>query len=180
MKIAIMGYSGSGKSTLARELGEIYNAEVLHFDTVQFLPNWEIRNQEEKIKITEEFMNTHESWVMDGNYSKLFYERRAEEADIIILLLFNRFDCFRRAHKRYIQYKNTSRPDMTDGCNEKFDFEFMKWILWGGRKKSARARYREVIAKYGNKTVVLKNQKELNRYRESLKNLKMNREEKRQ
>lgn len=171
MKIAIMGYSGSGKSTLARELAEIYSADILHFDTVQFLPNWEVRNLDEKKKITEEFMDTHESWIIDGNYSKLFYERRIEEADWIILLLFNRFDCFRRAYKRYLKYKNTSRPDMTAGCNEKFDFEFMKWILWEGRKKSAKERYKKVISQYGNKTFVIKNQKQLDRCRELFKNL---------
>ena len=44
MKIAILGYSGSGKSTLARELAKIYNTDILHFDTIQFLPNWEVRS----------------------------------------------------------------------------------------------------------------------------------------
>ncbi len=38
MKIAIVGYSGSGKSTLARKLGTIFQADVLHLDTMQFLP----------------------------------------------------------------------------------------------------------------------------------------------
>ena len=168
MKIAIMGYSGSGKSTLARELAEIYSADILHFDTVQFLPNWEGRNLDEKKKITEEFMDTHESWIIDGNYSKLFYDRRMEEADEIILLLFNRFACLHRAYCRYRQYKNTTRPDMAQGCNEKLDFEFIKWILWDGRKKSAKERYQKVISEYGNKTVVIKNQKQLDQYRERL------------
>ena len=100
MKIAIIGYSGSGKSTLARILAEKYSVDVLHFDTVQFLPNWEIRSDEEKKQITKDFLDTHESWVIDGNYSKLSYERRMEEADQIILLLFNRFSCLFRAFLR--------------------------------------------------------------------------------
>ena len=91
MKIAIMGYSGAGKSTLARELAVLYHTDVLHFDSVQFLPNWEVRDIEEKKRMTEEFMDTHDSWVIDGNYSKLCYERRMEEGDVIVLLLFNRF-----------------------------------------------------------------------------------------
>lgn len=80
MKIVIAGYSGSGKSTLARKLAEIYQTDILHFDTVQFLPNWKIRSEDEKKRITEEFLNTHDSWVIDGNYSKQFYERRMAEA----------------------------------------------------------------------------------------------------
>ena len=169
MKIAIMGYSGSGKSTLAKELAQIYNADVLHFDTVQFLPNWEIRDPEEKKRITEDFMNTHDSWVIDGNYSKLCYERRVAEADRIILLLFNRWSCLYRAYRRYLKYKNTTRPDMAEGCNEKFDLEFIKWILWKGRSARAKKRYRDVILQYGSKVTVIKNQKELDRYLECLK-----------
>lgn len=79
MKIAIVGYSGSGKSTLARELARKYHTDVLHFDTVQFLPDWKVRSDEEKKRITENFLDTHDSWVIDGNYTKLFFERRMEE-----------------------------------------------------------------------------------------------------
>lgn len=161
MKISIMGYSGSGKSTLARRLGEIYGADVLHFDTVHFLPDWEIRSTEDKERITEEFMNTHDAWVIDGNYSKLFYERRLQEADVIILLLFNRFSCLYRVAKRYQKYRNTTRPDMAAGCNEKLDWEFVKWVLHDGRTERAKERYRSVIAKYPRKVLVVKNQHQL-------------------
>ena len=168
MKIAIVGYSGSGKSTLARELAQKYQTDVLHFDTVQFLPDWKIRSAEEKKRITENFLDTHDSWVIDGNYAKLFYERRMEEADIIILLLFNRFSCLYRAYRRYIKYKNTTRPDMAEGCNEKFDSVFIKWILWDERSKHEKERYKGLISKYGDKAVVIKNQKQLDIYIQSI------------
>ena len=169
MKIAIVGYSGSGKSTLARELAHIYQTEVLHFDAVHFLPNWKIRCKEEKLLMTQAFLDTHNSWVIDGNYSKLFYERRMEEADLIIILLFNRFSCLYRAYRRYLQYKNTTRPDMAEGCTEKFDFEFIKWILWEGRTKSARDRYNNLISQYKDKVVVIKNQKQLDAFIQGVK-----------
>ncbi len=109
-------------------------------------------------------MNTHDAWVMDGNYSKLFYERRLDEADVIILLLFNRFSCLHRAAKRYRKYRNTSRPDMAAGCNEKLDWEFIRWILHDGRTKESRARYRSVAEQYPQKVVIIRNQKELDGY----------------
>ena len=164
MKIAIVGYSGSGKSTLAQELSQKYETDVLHFDAVQFLPDWEIRSDEEKKRITENFLDRHDSWVIDGNYSKFFYERRMEEADTIILLLFNRFSCLCRAYRRYIKYKNTTRPDMAEGCKEKFDLAFVKWILWDGRRKREKERYKGLISKYGDKVVVINNQKQLDIY----------------
>ena len=164
MKIAILGYSGSGKSTLARKLGEYYNCDVLHFDAVQFLPNWEIRKQEEKERITKEFLDTHDAWVIDGNYSKLYLDQRLEEADMIILMLFNRFKCLYRVTKRYLKYRNQTRPDMGDGCNEKLDWEFVRWILRDGRKKQTRERYRRITEQYKEKTVVLKSQRQLDEW----------------
>ncbi len=169
MKIAILGYSGSGKSTLARMLADVYQTEVLHFDTVQFLPEWKIRNEEDKKQITKSFLDTHSSWVIDGNYAKLFFERRMAEADQIVLLCFNRFACLCRAYRRYLCYKNTTRPDMAEGCNEKFDFEFVKWILWDGRTKQVKQRYDRVFSTYGCKTVVIKNQRQLNNYIQRIK-----------
>ena len=162
MKIAIIGYSGSGKSTLARQLAEEYNIPVLHFDRVQFRPNWEIRPQASKEIMTKTFLDLHKDWVIDGNYSKLSFERRMEEADVIIMLLFNRFSCLCRVTRRYLKYKNATRSDMADGCKEKLDAEFVKWVLREGRKKSSRQRYQRVMAQYPDKTIVVKNQRQLN------------------
>lgn len=168
MKIAVIGYSGSGKSTLARKLSEIFHTAVLHFDSVHFLPNWEVRDDEDKKRIIKNFLDSNASWVIDGNYPKLYYERRMDEADVIVILLFNRFSCLIRAYKRYIKYKNTTRPDMAEGCKEKFDTEFAKWILWDGRTKQAKGRYKDVILQYGEKVIVIKNQKQLDSYIKSI------------
>ena len=117
MKIEIMGYSGSGKSTLCRELAERYGVPALHLDRIQFLPNWEIRSEEEKKALVAAFLDENpEGWVIDGNYSKLSYERRNEEADQIIQLLFGRINCLFRCAKRFWKYKGKSRPDMGEGA----------------------------------------------------------------
>lgn len=162
MKIAIIGHSGSGKSTLARKLSEKYDLPVLHFDAVQFRPNWEIRPQPSKEIMTKVFLDLHSDWVIDGNYSKLSYERRMEEADVIVVMLFNRLNCLWRVTKRYVTYKNKTRPDMGPGCKEKLDWEFIKWILRDGRSQSAKDRYSWVISRYGDKVIVIKNQRQLN------------------
>jgi len=164
MKVAILGYSGSGKSTLARKLGALYGAAVLHFDTVQFLPGWEVRSIAEKERLTAEFLDAHDSWVTDGNYSRLSFQRRMEEADQIVLLLFNRLSCLCRVTCRYWRYKNTARPDMARGCMEKLDWEFITWVLWKGRTREVRERFARVRRQYGPKVTVLKNQRQLDAY----------------
>ena len=164
MKIAIIGYSGSGKSTLAGKLADHYGIPVLHFDKVQFRPNWEIRPQPSKEIMTKTFLDLHKDWVIDGNYSKLSFERRMEEADVIILLLFNRISCLYRVTRRYLKYKNTTRSDMADGCKEKLDWEFVKWVLRDGRTKASKQRYQSVCERYPEKTVVIKNQRQLDAY----------------
>ncbi len=93
MKIVVNGYSGSGKSTLARRLGELYQIPVLHLDTVHWLPGWEEKAEEQERSEVRAFMDRNASWVIDGNYRKLEYERRLQEADRIIFMDFNRFSC---------------------------------------------------------------------------------------
>lgn len=167
MKIAVLGYSGAGKSTLARALGERYGVPVLHFDTIQFTPGWQERDRDEAHRMVHGFMENPE-WVIDGNYTKFEYERRLEEADRIVLLLFPRLACFVRAWRRFFHYRGKSRPDMTEGCNEKMDPEFMWWILWKGRTRKKRGEFQQIVEQYPKKTVVLKSQKDIDRYLEGI------------
>ncbi len=164
MKIQIIGYSGSGKSTLARKLGGKYGVPVLHLDSVEFLPNWEKRPLTEKQRIVTEFLDGNGGWVVDGNYSKLSYDRRMEEADEIVNMDFGRLSCLWRVIKRYHTFKNATRPDMADGCIEKLDWEFVKWILWEGRSKETREKRKALAQRYADKVTVIKNQRQLDRY----------------
>ena len=161
MKIAILGFSGSGKSTLAQTLGEISGAPVLHLDTVQFLPNWQVREAEEKQRLVEDFLDSHPSWVIDGNYRKLSYDRRLREADQIWILLFGRATRLWRVCRRYRQYKGKSRPDMAEGCPEKLDGEFVRWVLWDGCTPESRERMYDVVRQYPEKSHLLENQRQV-------------------
>ena len=169
MKIAVIGYSGSGKSTLANALGEYYGAEVLHLDCVHWLAGWRERPRAEETEIVARFLDEKESWVIDGNYWSLSFERRLEEADLVVVMQFNRVSCLLRALRRYRRYRGKSRDSMTEGCDEKIDFEFVRWLLWDGRKKRHRARYREAPEKYPEKTVVVKNQRQIDALKKKMK-----------
>ena len=166
MKIAVMGYSGSGKSTLARELGELYGVPVLHLDRVMFLPNWKERPKDEQLAIVRDFMDSNEGWVIDGNYSGLLQERRLEEADRVVLLLFPRLSSLWRVVKRYRTYRGQSRPDMAEGCSEKLDAAFIRWVLWEGRSAKKRAGFERKRKLCGDKCAVLKSQRQIDRWLE--------------
>lgn len=163
MKVAIIGYSGCGKSTLAGELSERYQIPVLYLDCVFWLPGWESRKREESIEIVKKFLDENASWVIDGNYFYMEYERRMEEADRIIFMNFNRFSCLFRAFCRYFKYRGKTRDSMGEGCEEKIDLEFVWWILHAGRDRKHKERYKKVMQQYGEKCIVIKNQKQLTR-----------------
>lgn len=161
MKIAILGFSGSGKSTLAQTLGEITGAAVLHLDTVQFLSGWKERPLTEKQRLVEEFLDSHDAWVIDGNYTKLSFDRRLEEADQIWILLFNRVTRFWRVCRRYRRYRGKRRPDMAEGCSEKLDWDFARWVLWDGCTPEKNQRMRDIVRQYPEKSHLLENQRQV-------------------
>lgn len=162
MKVAIIGYSGSGKSTLAREIGVVNDIPVLHLDTVQFLPNWQVKEDKEAFKEVSDFM-AREQWIIEGNYTRYHQAQRLEEATWIIWLKFSRWACLKRVIKRYIKYQGTTRPDMAKGCEEKLDWEFITWVLYKGRTRDKQQHYQNIVNRYPDKMTIIKNQRQLNK-----------------
>ena len=164
MKIAILGLSGSGKSTLAKQLGSFYHAPVLHLDAVHFLPGWVERVPGEEEQLVTSFLDTHSSWVMDGNYTKTCYARRLEEADQIIVLAFNRFLCLWRVIRRWWANRGAVRDSSAPGCMEKIDAEFVWWVLYQGRTPARIAGYRQIARQYPEKFILIQNPRQLARF----------------
>lgn len=167
-RIMIFGFSGSGKSTLARRLGEILGIEPTHMDSLHWLPNWVESDTEHKVKLLAPVLE-RERWIVDGAYRKVLWKERLDLCDTAIFLDVNRFTCFYQAWKRSRMYKGKTRPDMGEGCTEKFDLDFAKWVFFYGRKK--RRNYlqtMEFLRKQGKDTYILKNIKDINKFLEGL------------
>lgn len=169
MKVAILGFSGGGKSTLARYIAETQKIPLLHLDTVQFTDNWQERNRVEARGMVKDYLNKAD-WVIDGNYSMFFQKERLKEANQIVLVQFSRWACLKRVMQRYLKYRHTTRPDMAKNCPESLDLPFVWWVLYQGRTKEKQAFFKSVSQQYPDKTVVLKNQKELDNFYTSLEN----------
>ncbi len=127
-KILIIGSGGAGKSTLARQLHDATCIEVIHLDKVFWRPNWVETPKDEWEKTIENLLNK-DSWIMDGNYGGTL-EMRFAICDTVIFLDMPRTICVWRAFARFLIYKKKARPDMAEGCEEKFDLEFLKFLKW--------------------------------------------------
>lgn len=174
MKIAIIGYSGAGKSTLTEKLSNYYSIPKLHMDTLQFQPGWQDSDRDWMEAEMKNFLSEHTNWVIDGNYSWCYYEERMQEANQIIFLNFSPWTCLFRAFKRYLTYRGKVRESMAAGCPERFDWEFIRWILWDGRTKTAKERYQRVLETHPEKVVILRSQKEIAQFLENLTHNKKN------
>ena len=125
-KIVIVGCGGAGKSTLARELGQRLRLPVIHLDALFWKPGWVmIPKDEERRRLAE--LLVEPAWVIDGNYNSTM-PIRFEAADTIIFLDFPVWLCLWRVLKRWLQYRGHSRPDMSPGCPEKLNWQFLGWV----------------------------------------------------
>lgn len=125
-KVLVIGPGGAGKSTLSNRLGELLNIDVFHLDRYYWHPGWIETPKPEWKKIVEELL-TRDEWIMDGNYSGTL-DVRLKASDTVIFLDMPRLVCLWRVLKRAIVYRNKSRPDVTDGCPERLNWEFIVWI----------------------------------------------------
>ena len=164
MKIQIIGYSGSGKSNLAWRLATHYNIPCLHLDGVQFYGNWDIRDDDEQNNIVRDFLAKNDSWVIDGNYSRIAPERFTQ-SDITIFLNYNRFYCYRKARQRAIENRGKIRYSCP--CPEKFDREFQRWILWDSRIAHCRKRHKINLNRTNGQKLMFRNLRQLNKWLKS-------------
>lgn len=164
MKIAVMGYSGSGKSTLTEFLGRRHGVDVLHLDSVQFVEGWRERDRDEAKALVGRFMESHGSWVIDGNYRGFYWKERLDQADRIVLMEFGRLSCLARVLKRTRAYYGKDRPDLAPGCPERLDPEFLRWVVWNGRVRTRREVFEQLKREHGEKVVCLRNQRELDAF----------------
>ena len=165
-RVMIIGCGGAGKSTLARKLGEKTGLPVVHLDQIWWAPgNWQhIEKPEFDEKLALELQKPR--WILDGNFNRTI-EARLEVCDTVIYLDYPRLVCIKNWLGRVIKNWGRHRPDMTEGCTEWFDPEFVKWI-WNFNKNN-RARYYALLNNAGDKKVViLKSRRQAQKFLDSL------------
>ena len=164
-RIMIIGCGGAGKSTLARQLGEKTGLPVVHLDKLFWRPGWEhISRDEFDVLHREALMG--EKWILDGNFDRTM-EERIKHCDTVIYLDFSRFACLFGVAKRILTTYGKVRPDMGEGCPERFDLDFLKWV-WNFNKNKRENTYRLLNEAEGIEKIVLKNRRAVRAFLKSL------------
>ena len=164
-RILIIGCGGAGKSTLARQLGEKLELPVVHLDKLFWKPGWVEENSEEfDRKLAIELEKT--KWIIDGNFNRTM-PQRLSKCDTIIYLDFSRWACLWGVAKRIITTYGTVRPDMGEGCPERLDLDFLRWV-WNYNKDKRQRNYRLLNEAAHAEKIVLKNRRMVKQFLKSL------------
>ncbi len=126
-RVLVIGPCGAGKSTLAAELSERITLPLYHMDKLNWRPGWV---ESSKAEISEKLaqITTTDQWVIDGTYGGTLGDR-LPRADTVIYLDYPISLCVARLLRRIWTFRGRTRPDMTDGCPERFDLQFLIYVV---------------------------------------------------
>jgi adenylate kinase family enzyme len=156
-RVLLIGPGGAGKSTLARCIAERLDLPLIHLDASYWRPGW-VKTPDDEWRRTVEDLLRGEAWVMDGNFGGTL-DLRLAACDTAILLDLPPLLCLWRVLRRRWRFRGRARPDMTEGCEEKSDAEFLHWILsWRWRRRPAILAKFAAATAHGKHCVVLDSQ----------------------
>ena len=105
-------------------------------------------------------------WIMDGNFNHTL-PQRLQYCDTVLYLDFNRITCLLGVFRRVLTTYGKVRPDMGEGCPERFSWEFLVWV-WNFNKNNRKNNY-ELLSKTSNVAVhILKNRRQVKRFLNTL------------
>lgn len=157
-RIIIIGSPGSGKSTLSQKLSDKLRLPVVHLDKLWWKSGWVESSREEFDQKLDAVLN-EDKWIIDGNFSRTL-PKRLERADTVIFLDYPTLTCVYRVLKRIVTCRGKTRDDMAEGCPERFDLEFLKYVF-SFRKKNRDKILSLLEGANDKKIIVIRNNLEL-------------------
>ena len=169
-RLLVLGCGGSGKSTLSVRLGEVTDLPVIHLDRLFWLPGWKHRPREEFDRILAGELSK-EQWIIDGDYDRTLSER-LKWCDTVILLDYPGIVCAAGIIKRRLQNRGKTRASMTDGCPERLDGKFLRWVL--NYRRNVRPRHIELLRETASRELppqifIMKNRTQTRRWLEAVR-----------
>lgn len=163
-RMLVIGPCGAGKSTLATILGQKLGLPVYHMDQLNWRPGWVESSKDEIRERLAEIIAT-DRWLIDGTYGGTLSERLGR-ADTVIHLDYPVRLCVGRLLRRIWTYRGQTRPDMTEGCPERFDLGFLFYLIrWNS---GPRLRMEAKLLGHEDKIIRLNSPGELENWMDSL------------
>lgn len=125
-KVLVIGSGGVGKSTFSARLAAKTGLPLVHLDAVYWRPGW-VKTPKDEWGRTVERLVAGDAWLMDGNFGGTL-ELRLAACDTVIFLDLPRVLCLWRVLMRRLRFRNQGRPDMSPGCPERLNWEFLRWV----------------------------------------------------
>ncbi len=166
-RVAIIGSAGSGKTTFSRQLAEMFCRDVTHLDRILWGENWTELTHEQRLEILAPIVDLPQ-WIIDGTWANTL-ECRYKRATLVIFLNYKPLFCAMRAFRRSLKYKGVQRDDLAEGCIERINFGFYRYIL--NFRKNTLPRIKNMQQTYPNVPVIsLKTTKQTKAFLTALQN----------
>jgi adenylate kinase family enzyme len=144
-RVLVIGIPGAGKTTFARTLAARTGLPLIHLDAEFWQPGWKVTPRAAwRAKVAE--LAAQPAWIMDGNYGASL-DLRLPRADCVAWFDYPRHVCLRRVAWRLANGYGRVRSDLAQGCPERFDREFLRYI-WDFPAKS-RPNIEAALARHG-------------------------------
>lgn len=160
-RVMIIGPCGSGKSTLARALAPRLGLPLVHMDRLGWKEGW-VDTDDSELEARLADVVARDKWLIEGHYGGSLTPR-LERADTVIYLDFPIRLCLSRLIRRVVTMRGQTRPDMAEGCPERFDAAFLWYVANWNRGPRLRTEAR--IAPFANKVIRLTSPAALARWR---------------
>ncbi|OON38735.1 hypothetical protein BTJ39_16730 [Izhakiella australiensis] len=140
-RICILGPSNSGKSTLAQAIGDKLQLDVIHLDRLYHYPatRWQARPPAEFSALHQAAID-RDSWVIDGNYSRLLAPRLQRASGFILLNVSPSVSLLRYFRRTWSQ----QRIGGLDIARDRISWEMIRYIT--GTAPAKQQALAEVIA----------------------------------